>query len=408
MKNLLNNRRVVVTGLGVISSLGIGWELFWKNLMAGKSGISRIEAFDTSAYDRHYGGEIKNFDPTQFMNKRRVARMGRASQMAVAASRLAIKDSKILFETLRDYRVGICMGTTMGESRVIENIIENNTKLERISVQGILALAYPANSISTNVSHELNIKGENIIFANACAAGNYAIGRAFDLIRSNKADFMLAGGVDALSRIAFTGFGRLFAMAPEKCQPFDKNRKGMILGEGAGILLLEALESAQKRKAHIYAEVLGYGLSCDAQNMTTPSIEGVACAIMRSIKNLGADIGAVDYISAHGTGTPENDGVECKAIAKVFGSRAQKIPTSSIKSMLGHTMGAAAALEAIACCLAIQKQEIPPTINLEEQDPECEIDCVANKGRKHKASVVLNNSQAFGGNNACLVLKDYK
>ncbi len=219
---------------------------------------------------------------------------------------------------------------------------------------------------------------------------------------------MLVGGTDALSRIAFTGFGRLFAMSPDQCKPFDINRKGMLLGEGSAMLLLESEEHAIKRKANIYAQVLGYGLSCDAHHMTQPSSVGISKAIENAVLFSQIKKEKVGYISAHGTGTTENDKAETSAIYKAFGELAKQIPISSIKSILGHTMGAASAFEAIACSLAIKDEEIPPTINFEEKDPECDIDCVPNFSRKKKLDIVLNNSSAFGGNNACLVLGKYK
>lgn len=219
---------------------------------------------------------------------------------------------------------------------------------------------------------------------------------------------MMAGGADPFSRIAFTGFNRLFAVAPEKCQPFDRNRKGMMVGEGAGVLFLESSDSAKKRKADIYAEIAGYALSCDAHHMTAPSAEGITQVIRKAMKNSGIDADEVDYISAHGTGTLANDKAECAAAREVFTERCKKIPMSSIKSMLGHTMGAASAIEAIACCLAIKESIVPPTINYEIPDPECDIDCVPNKARKQPVKVALNNSLAFGGNNACLVVRRYE
>lgn len=403
-----NKRRVVVTGLGVVSSLGIGWQKFWKNLIAGKSGISKITAFDTSGYDRHYAGEIKDFDPEEFINPKRVKIMGHASQLAISASKLALRDGKLPDKDLDNYRIGVVLGTTMGESRVIENIIENNVRLNEMDAQAMLALAYPANALSINTANELKLSGDNLVFSNACSAGNYAISRAFALIRLGRVDYMLAGGADALSRVAFTGFGRLFAMAPEKCQPFDKNRQGMMTGEGAAIVLLESLESAIKRGAKIYTEILGYGFSCNTQDLTLPSVEGIIKAVRHALINSHLKEDEVDYINAHGTGTLENDVAECRAIKTVFGKRCSRIPVSSIKSMLGHTMGAAAAFETIACCLAIDKGRIPPTINFEEKDPNCDIDCVPNKSRAHSIQIALNNSQAFGGSNACLALSDLK
>ena len=339
------------------------------------------------------------------MSKGRAATIGRSSQLAIAASKLALKDTRLDRKKIANFKIGICLGTTMGEGRIIENIVEGYVHKGKVSAKNILTLSYPANSIIFNLAGELKIHGRNVLFVNACAAGNYAVGYASDLIRSGRADYMLAGGVDSLSRIAFTGFGRLFAMAPEKCQPFDKNRQGMIVGEGGAIVVLESLENAKKRKAPIYAEVLGYGMSCDAYNMTEPSVKGIVKALQKSLENSRVDTNQIDYISAHGTGTIENDEAECRAYKKIFGKRLQKIPISSIKSMLGHTMGAASAFETIACCLAIKDNKIPPTINHEGNDPQCKIDCVPNRGRKHNVGTALNNSQAFGGNNAVLLLK---
>lgn len=398
-------RRVVVTGLGVVSSLGIGWEEFWKNLLAGKSGISEISLFDHSMYDRHLAGEVRNFKAEDFLLKKRIQFLGRSSQMAIAAVKLSLKDAELTVKNLQKLKFGFSLGTTMGESRVIEDIIKGYIKSKGRKAKPILTLQYPANVIGINVLNELKLKGKLTIFANACAAGNYAVAHSFDLIRSGRADVMLAGGADSLSRIAFTGFGRLFAMAPEKCQPFDKNRKGMLVGEGSGILVLESLEHARKRKANIYAEVLGYGMSSDAHHMTNPKEDGVVKAIQKALKNSGVNPDQVDYISAHGTGTKENDKAEAGAINRVFGKRGGSVPVSSIKSMLGHTMGAASAFESIACCLALKHQTIPPTINFSTPDPECKINCVPNKNVKSKLKIVLNNSQAFGGNNAVLILR---
>ncbi len=408
MSQLDPKRRVVVTGLGVVSSIGIGWQEFWKNLLAGKSGIDRVRSIDTTHYDNHRAGEVRCFFPTDFINRHKVAKLGRASLFAIVASKLAIKDAKLSNKDFKKSIGGVCVGTTMGESQLIESMEKTCVDSDESHVKNLEALSYPANSIATNVADELKIKGQNLLFANACAAGNYAVGYAFDLIRSGNADVMLAGGSDALSRIAFTGFGRLYAMSPDVCRPFDLNRKGMMLGEGAGMLLLEDYDSAIKRNAPIYAEILGYGMSCDAKDMTNPDPQSVARAISKSLVSAGLDCSQVDYISAHGTGTPENDKAECEAINRVFGEFMRKIPVSSIKSMLGHTMGAASALESIACCLAVKYGVIPPTINLENIDPFCDIDCVPNISRKHKVKVALNNSQAFGGNNACVLLRILK
>lgn len=245
------------------------------------------------------------------------------------------------------------------------------------------------------------------MFSTACAAGNYAIGYGYDLIRMNRADLVLAGASDPFSRISFTGFNQFKAVAPEKCQPFDKDRKGMMVAEGAGALVLESLASATARNAPIYGEIAGYGLSCDAHHMTSSTVEGIAECMRKALKEAGLSADDVHYISAHGTGTPTNDKNECAAIKEVFGQRFKDIPVSSIKSMLGHTMGAASVIEAITCALVVKNDVIPPTINYETPDPECDIDCVPNQARKQTVKVALNNSYAFGGNNASLVLTKF-
>jgi len=399
-----NNRRVVVTGLGVVSSIGIGVDVFWKNLIAGKSGITNIESFDTSEYPIHKGGEVKDFKPQDFIDKRRIKSIGRASQMAIAASKLAVEDAKI---NKQDYiKAGVLLGTTMGETQILEQLDERWVRTGEDQLEQSLITSYSSNTLSVNTAIFFSLLGPNVVMPTACSSANYAIGYGFDLIKSGHSEIMFCGGTDAFSRVAFVGFNRLLAMAPDRCQPFDKNRKGMMLGEGAAMLILESLEHAEKRKAKIYAEVLGYGLSCDAHHMTQPSEQGIAKCIEKAIKSSGISKDDVDYISAHGTGTPQNDKAECAAIKNVFAKRYKDIPCSSIKSMLGHAMGAASAIEAITCCLVIREKKIPPTINYEMLDEDCAFDCVPNMVRKLKdARVVLNNSCAFGGNNACLVLK---
>ena len=407
IRNIKNNRRVVITGLGVVSSIGIGQKEFWKNLIAGKSGISKIGLFDTSKFERHYGGEVKNFHPEELIDRRKLEHMGRASQLAIAATRLAMEDADLKLSKLDKDKVGVCMGTTMGEVQALEAMDKTWTEKGQEHIDHQSVLLFPTSSISMNLANEFKLKAPIFMFSNACAAGNYSIGKAHDIIKSKRADLMFAGGVDAFSRVNLTGFSRLYAMAPEICRPFDKNREGMLVGEGAGILVLESLDSAKKRKTNIYAEVIGYGLSCDAYHMTSPKEEGIACSLRGAIKDAGIKLEDVDYISAHGTGTSQNDKTECSAMKKVFNGRIKQIPISSIKSMLGHTMGAASAIEAISCCLAIKEGIIPPTINYETPDPECDIDCVPNKARKQEVKIALNNSSAFGGNNACLVVRKY-
>jgi len=401
-------RRVAVTGLGVVSSIGIGKDEFWKNLIAGKSGISEVTAFDVSQHDTKRGGEVKNFDPEKFLPQKMLKAIGRASQFAIAATKLALEDAGLDSAQLSNTRTAVLAGTTMGEGGMIEEIDKHWAAIGEDDIWAITISKYPCNAISDNISRFFKLNGVSSVIPTACSGGNYAIGYGYDLVSGGLADYAVAGGSDPFSRIGFTGFGRLYAMAPEKCQPFDKNRKGMIVAEGAGLLLLEELESARKRRANIYAEILGYGLTCDASHMTAPRVEGIVKVMTKAMAHSGIRKEDVTYICAHGTGTPSNDKVECDAVKEVFGDLLKQCPVSSIKSMLGHTMGAASAIEAIACCLAIKCGIIPPTINYETPDPECDIDCVPNKARAQAINVALNNSLAFGGNNACLVLGRYE
>ncbi|MDD4956775.1 MAG: beta-ketoacyl-[acyl-carrier-protein] synthase family protein [Candidatus Omnitrophica bacterium] len=397
-------RRVVITGLGIVSSIGIGKDTFWKNLVSGRSGITDVDRFDVSNFSIKKAGEIKGFKPDDFMPSGSVKKIGRGSQLAIAATSLVFKDAGLSPNIFREKRSGLVVGTTMGESPSIEMIDRFWTSGGEENVYMSNVANFPVNNLSNNIGFSFSVAGLNLVVPTACAAGNYSIGFAADLISRNKCDLLIAGGADPLSRLAFTGFNRLFAMAPEKCQPFDKNRKGMMLGEGATVLLIEALESAKKRKAHIYAEILGYGLSCDAYNMTIPNVDGIEKVMRKALINAGIGPGDVDYISAHGTGTPANDNAECEAIHRVFGAHSKDLAVSSIKSMLGHTMGTASAIEAAACCMALETAILPPTINVDEQDEDCDIFCIPNKAVKKQIRVALNNSFAFGGNNACLVL----
>src|SRR6185369_13920561 len=307
-------------------------------------------------------------------------------------------------------RAGVSMGTTSGEPREVERFDDLfvSKKLERVGPE-FLAL-YPSHVIAAHIARELRFAGINIMIPTACAAGNYAIAHAFDVLRAGRADLMLAGGSDSFSRITYTGFAQLGAIAPEVCQPFDRSRKGMIPGEGACVLILEPLSSATRRGARIYAEISGYGLSCDAHHMTAahPNGEGAARAMKQALEQSGTTPEEVSYISAHGTGTPTNDRLETLAVKRLFGAAAYRVPISSIKSMLGHTMGAASAIEAAACALAVYHDRIPPTINLKEPDPECDLDYVPNYARAQTVKVAMNNAYAFGGNNASLILRKYQ
>ena len=401
------NNRVVITGLGVVSSIGIGWESFWKNLLRGKSGISPVTSFDTSGHFTHNGGEIRNFRADEYISPYTLKLLSRSSQFAITAAKLALKDTNLSPEQLEEMTVGTCIGTTMGSVQTSEIINQFMVLEGKTDFGNDLICQVPTHSTPAAVSREFNLTGPNLMFSTACAAGNYAIGYGFDLIRLGRADLIFAGGSDPFSRVAYTGFNQFGAVAPEKCQPFDKNRRGMMVAEGAGILIIESLEHAARRNAPIYAEISGYGLSCDAHHITLPSVEGVTRCMLQALRQTGTGIHEIDYISAHGTGTLANDRTECAAIRDVFGLRTQRIPVSSIKSMLGHTMGAASALEAIACSLTVKNNVIPPTINYETPDPECDIDCVPNQAREQEVNIALNNSYAFGGNNASLVLRKF-
>jgi len=398
--------RVVITGIGVIAPIGIGARRFWEALLEGRSGIGPVESFDTSAFPVHIGAEVRDFRPGDYLRRLDPQKTGRASQFAAAAARLALDDAAIAVEQLDARRSGVSMGTTSGEPLFIEEY-NNIRKAEGAeAVAGEMMTRYPCHVIPTHVAIEVGARGPCLMIPTACAAGNYAIGYGFDMIRTGRADVMLAGGADAFSRITYTGFSRLGAIAPERCQPFDRMRKGMVPGEGAAVLVLESEAVASVRRARIYAEVLGYGVSCDSHHMTAahPQGDGAIRAMSAALRESGVSRDDIDYISAHGTGTPTNDRVESLAVRSLFGDRASSIPMSSIKSMIGHTMGAASAIEAAACSLALNTGWAPPTMNYEEPDPECDLDYIPNQARKIDPHVVLNNAYAFGGNNASLCL----
>jgi len=396
----------VITGVGLVTPIGTGRELFWDKLTSGTSGIGPVQSFDTTGYAAHLGAEVKNFDPSGYVRSRHPDSMGRASQLAIAAARMAIEDSKVDLTDRDRLRIGVSMGTTSGEPGMVERYNDARKIGGVESVPADILPKYPCNVIPSNLAIEFNLRGPCLMIPTACAAGNYAIGYGFDMIRLGRTDLMLAGGADSFSRITYSGFARLGAIAPERCQPFDKHRKGMVPGEGAAVLVLEPLEDALARGATIYAEVLGYGVSCDSHHMTAahPQGDGAIRAMTMALKDSRKTTADVDYISAHGTGTPTNDRVENIAVRTLFGDRAPRVPMSSIKSMIGHTMGAASAIEAVACSLAIHTGVIPPTMNFTEPDDGSDLDYVPNKARKTDPEIILNNAYAFGGNNASLCL----
>jgi 3-oxoacyl-[acyl-carrier-protein] synthase II len=399
--------RVVVTGLGMVTPLGVGVERSWQALLAGKSGFAPVESFDTSRHTVHVGAEVKDFRPDEHLRQLEPSSLGRASQLAAAAARMAFADAGLDPAGLDAERAGVAMGTTSGEPQEVEKLDDRLIAGELDGIGPEFISRYPCHNISEHVAAELGLIGPNIMIPTACAAGNYAIAHAFDTLRLGRAELMLAGGADCFSRITYTGFARLGAIAPERCQPFDRDRKGMIPGEGAAVLVLEPLERARGRGARIYAEVAGCGLSCDAHHMTAahPEGDGAARAMRQALVQSGLEPARVSYVSAHGTGTDTNDRLETIAAKRIFGEAAYRIPMSSIKSMIGHTMGAASAIEAAVCALAITHDLVPPTMNLETPDPVCDLDYVANACRELRVEAAMSNAYAFGGNNASLLLK---
>ena len=401
--------RVLVTGLGAVTSIGIGCEAFWKAVLEQKCGFTEVTSIDTSRFKVHIGAEIHGFDPAIYVRCQDPDSMGRTSQLAVAAAREALEDCGLDRERLVPERAGTCIGTTSGEPLEIESLDDRIMEERLADCDSRFPFRYPCHVIAAHVAREFSFSGVNQVIPTACAAGNYAVAYAMDVLLSGRADIVLAGGADAFSRITYTGFNRLGAISPDVVRPFDKNRQGMIPGEGAGMLVLETEEHAIRRGAHIYAEIVGYGLSCDAYHMTGPHPDGdgAARAIQMALRRSHLNQDDVDYICAHGTGTKASDKAETKAVRKAFGTTADKIPISSLKSMLGHTMGAASAIEAVACAKAVSTDVIPPTANWETADPECDLDYVTEGPREQTVRVAMNNANAFGGNNASLVLRKY-
>lgn len=398
--------RIAVTGIGLVTPVGAGRDGVWKALLAGRSGIGPVESFDTSRFNVHLGAEVRGFCPEPWVRRLAAQALGRASQLAIAAARMALADAGVDPADVAPERAGVAMGTTSGEPLEVERFDDCFLAGEMEKIGPEFISLYPCHMIAAHVARELGFAGPNTMIPTACAAGNYAIAHAMDVLRSGRAEVMLAGGADAFSRITYTGFSRLGAIAPERCQPFDRNRKGMVPGEGAAVLVLEPFPRATARGARIYAELAGYGLSCDAHHMTAahPEGDGAARAMLRALADAGASPGDVSYISAHGTGTPTNDRLEIAAVRRVFGEGARHTPMSSIKSMIGHTMGAASAIEAAVCSLAVAEDRIPPTMNLEEPEEE-DLDFVPNRAREHRVVLAMNNAYAFGGNNASVIFR---
>jgi 3-oxoacyl-[acyl-carrier-protein] synthase II len=410
------NQRVVVTGMGVITALGRDLETFWGNLLAGKSGVSHIEAFDTTEYTTKIAAEIKNWNPEDYVERKDARKMDRFVQFAVAASLSALKDANLnISEDTDPERVGVIVGSGIGGLLTWEEqhraLVEKGPK--RVSPFFIPMMI--ANMASGQVSILTGAKGPNSTAVTACATGTNSIGDSFKMIQRGDADVMICGGAEAtISPMGVAGFCSMRAMSVRNddpthaSRPFDVDRDGFVMGEGSGVLILESLEHALKRGARIYGEVIGYGMSGDAHHMTDPDPEGASRCMKRAIRDAGIASSEIDYINAHGTSTPVGDKSETKAIKTALGDAAYKVAVSSTKSMTGHLLGAAGGIEAIASLLAIKDGIIPPTINIQNQDPECDLDYVPNVARKADVKIAMSNSFGFGGHNATVIMKKYE
>jgi len=409
-------RRVVVTGVGAVTPLGIGVEKNWESLCQGKSGIGEVTHFDASDFRTRVAGEVKGFNPSDFIDKKLARRGDRFIHFALAATRMAVEDSGLSINGSNSERVGVSVGTAMGG---IESIEKNHQLLlqgKRHQISPFFIPSFLANMASGQIAIEFGAKGVNMCSVTACASGTQAIGNAFRVIQEGEADVMIAGGSEAAIRpLIFAGLDVIKVMTarndePEKAsRPFDKDRDGFIISEGGGVVILEVLESALERGAKIYGEVLGYGLNSDAYHITAPDPDGRGAAgcMKMALNDAGISIDMVDYINAHGTSTVLNDLSETRAIKSVFGGRSHQIPISSNKSMMGHMWAGAGVVEAIFSLLTINHGIIPPTINYETPDPECDLDYVPNVARKAGVKVVLSNSFGFGSTNATLIFSQF-
>ncbi len=409
-------RRVVVTGLGAVTPLGNDVETFWENLTAGKSGAGPISLFDPSAFPVKFACELKGFDATRWIDRRKARKMDRFSQMIVAAARMAEEDSGIDIDGETE-RTGVSVATGIGGLESFQDCANTLRErgADRVNPQSIPAII--PNMGAAWVSMELGTRGPLTSQCTACAASNMAIGEAMDAIRLDRADVMLAGGTEAgITEVGIAGFGAMRALSrrndePERAsRPFDAGRDGFVMGEGAAILVLEGLDHARARDAKVYAEVVGYGLSSDAQHVTEPDPTGrhPARAMEMALGSAGMPADEIDYVNAHGTSTPLGDASETRVIKLALGEeKARRTPVSSIKGATGHCLGASGAIEAITCIFAVQRDVLPPTINYESADPECDLDYVPNDAREAKVDVALSNNFGFGGHNACLVIRKF-
>ncbi|MFC1895697.1 beta-ketoacyl-ACP synthase II [Thermodesulfobacteriota bacterium] len=412
----MTKRRVVVTGLGVVAPNGIGIDAFWEANINGVSGVRRLESFDKYGYDSKIAADIPDFDPLRFMPKEMAVRVDRFVHLGLAATRMALDDSRLDLESEDRERIGVILGSGLGgvlfhEEQMIHAIEKNRLRFNPLTIPRVTP-----NAVSAYIAIQFGLLGPNFVITTACASGNHAIGEAFRKIQRKEADVVIAGGAEApLTKFTFGAFSALRVLSkrndePEKAsRPFDRDRDGFVMGEGSAMLILEELERALKRGAPIYSELFGYGLTSGAYHIAMPEPEGKdsARAMSLALADAGARIQDVDYINAHGTSTGANDIAETRAIKAVFGADAYRIPVSSTKSMIGHTIGAAGAIEAVVCCLAIRDQITPPTINYESPDPDCDLDYVPNRARNRKVKTVLSNSFGFGSVNSCILMGQY-
>jgi 3-oxoacyl-[acyl-carrier-protein] synthase II len=400
----MTDRRVVVTGLGAVSSLGIGADAVSAAIRDGRTGTGPIAGFDTTGFPYTVAGEVTGFQPHRLLSRLEPEQWGRSSQLAAAAAALAVVDADLDPGLLSAAAAGSVMGTTGGESQVVDQLAADWVAGGLKSLDPALVGQAPASQIAAAVNTELDLRGEAMTLSTACAASNYALGYAADLVRTGEADFMICGGADSVNRYTHAGFYRLGALAEQVCRPFDVDRTGILTAEGGVALLIEPLDGALARGARIYAEILGYGLTCDAKHMVHPDAASIAECIRVAHRNAGVEPEQVDYICAHGTGTPTNDVTEVSAVREVFGEALP--PISSIKSMLGHTMGAASGFGALVCCRALHEGFLPPTANLRTVDPALGpgLDCVPGKARAADVRIAQNHGFAFGGNNAIVIL----
>lgn len=408
--------RAVITGMGVVSPVGNQLDEFWDNLIAGKSGIGLLTRFDTSDLPTKVAAEVKNFEPTEWINKKESRHMDRFAQFAMAAAKMALQDSGLDLENVDKERAGTVMGCGIGGVITFEEQKEVLMQKGSGRVTPFFVPMLISNMAAGHISIEFGLQGSSMTIVTACASGTNAIGEALRMIQRGEADVVFCGGTEApITKLAFAGFCAAKTMSTEKenpeqaSRPFDKRRSGFVMGEGAGVLVLESLEHAEARSAHIYAELAGYGSTSDAYHITSPAPGGAGAvrAMRLALKDAGVSGEDVGYINAHGTSTGPNDAAETAAIKTLFGSYASKLAISSTKSMTGHLMGAAGAIEAIICALSIERGMIPPTTNYGEPDPACDLDYVPNIARQQEVTVAMSNSLGFGGHNATILLKKF-